>query len=34
MGKDEYEDRTILSGPVIFKDGFDAMKDLATFDAA
>jgi hypothetical protein len=32
MGKDEYEDRTILSGPVIFKEGFDAMKDLNALD--
>jgi hypothetical protein len=34
MCKDEYEDRTILSGPVIFNEGFDVLKDLSTFDGS
>ena len=33
IGKDEFEDRLILSGPVTFKDGFDPLKDLKTFDS-
>jgi hypothetical protein len=32
MGKDEYEDRTILSGPITFKEDFDAIKNLSLFD--
>jgi hypothetical protein len=28
IGKDEFDDRLILSGPVCFKEGFDPLKDL------
>ena len=33
IGKDEFEDRLILSGPVTFTDRFDPLKDLKNFDS-
>ena len=31
IGKDEFEDRLILSGPVSFKEGFDPLKENSFF---
>lgn len=32
LGKDEFEERIIIDGPVVFKDKFDPLTNLAVFD--
>ena len=32
LGKDEFEERAIIDGPVVFKDDFDPLNNLIVFD--